>query len=115
MQTNIIVTLQVEALHCWPEAKFVLPQMSFLSDPHRHIFWITAKKRVVHEDRDVEIIQFKRELESYFKRNYFRDELNICNFEHRSCEMICKDLQEAYDLEYVSVLEDNENGSELWK
>ena len=115
MKANIIVTLQVEAIHCWPNAKNTLPQMAFLSDPHRHIFWITAKKKVDHGDRQIEIIKFKRELQDYFQRLYFSKELNMCNFEHRSCEMLCEDLMEAYDLEYIQILEDNECGSELWK
>jgi len=115
MQTNIVVTLQIEGIHFWEQASQMFPQMSFLSFPHRHVFWITAKKKVKHDDRDIEIIMFKRELQDYFKRVYFSRELNLHDFEHRSCEMLCKDLMEAYDLEYVSVLEDNENGSELWK
>lgn len=115
-KTNIVVTLQVEALHNWPEAKQVIPEMAFLSDLHRHLFFITAKKRVDNNDnRDVEIIQFKRELQDYFKRNYFVAFLQICNLGPRSCETIAKDLMEAYDLEYCQVLEDNENGAEIWK
>lgn len=115
MKSNIVVSLQVEGQHNWPKAKEVLPQMSFLSHDHRHMFFVVAKKTVSHEDRDIEIIQFKRELEDYFKRNYFDEKLNMCDFGPRSCEMLCKDLMEAYDLEYIQVLEDNENGSELWK
>lgn len=112
--SNIIVSLQIEGIHNWPAAKNILPQMAFLSNPHRHIFYIVAKKTVKHDDRDVEIIQFKRELEDYFKRNYFNKELNICDFKNMSCEMLCRDLTDAYDLCYVSVKEDDENGSELY-
>lgn len=115
MQTNIVVTLQVEALHCWPEAKDKIPQMAFLSDLHRHIFHFKVEKIVSHDDRDIEIIQFKRELQDYFNRNYFNSQLNICNFEHRSCEMLCKDLMEAYNLVMVECLEDAENGAVVRK
>ena len=114
-QTNIIVNLQVEALHFWKDAKKHAPDVAFLSHPHRHIFHICAKKAVSHSDRDVEIILFKRELSCYFERNYFDGELAVCNFQGKSCEMICEDLMEAYDLDYVSVLEDNENGAEMFK
>lgn len=113
--TNVVITFQVEGLHSWPEARVVIPEMGFLSDLHRHIFHIVAKKRVTHDDRDVEIIMMKRELQDYFKRNYFNKDLNCCNFGSRSCEMLAKDLLEAYNLEYCQVLEDNENGAEIWK
>lgn len=115
MKKNIVVTLQIEALHNWPEAKTVIPEMGFLSDLHRHLFFVTAKKTVSHNERDVEIIQFKRELINYFHRNYFDKGINIHNFGARSCETLAQDLMDAYDLDYCQVLEDNENGAEICK
>lgn len=115
MRTSIIVNLQIEAIHSWPLAKEILPQMAFLSDPHRHMFWITAEKVVEHNERDIEIIQFKREIENYFKRNYFSETLNMCDFGGRSCETLCHDLMGAYDLESCRILEDGENGSHVIK
>lgn len=114
-KTLIVVTLQIEGLHNWPEAKRMIPEMAFLSDLHRHIFFITAKKNVEHNEREIEIIQFKRELIDYFKRNYFKHDINIHNFGARSCETLAQDLMEAYDLDYCQVLEDNENGAEIHK
>lgn len=111
IKTFINVTLQVEGIHCWPAAKELLPEVAFLSDPHRHIFWVSVVKKVYHEDRDVEIIMFKRELQDYFKRNYFDANLQMCDFKSMSCEMIAKDLVEAYNLASCKVLEDNENGA----
>ena len=46
MKTNIIVTLQVEGVHHWPNAKNVFPEVGFLSRSHRHIFNITSKKQI---------------------------------------------------------------------
>lgn len=111
MTTSIVITLQVEGLHNWPEARTAIPEMGFLSDLHRHIFHIKAVKKVNHNDRDVEIIMFKREVQDYFKRNFFNEDLQICNFGSRSCEMLAQDLMEAYDLDQCEVLEDNENGA----
>lgn len=113
--TTIVVKLQVEGQHCWPEAREKIPQMGFLSDPHRHMFHIDAKAEVSHGDREIEIIQFKREIQDYFKRNYFNEELNMCDFGRKSCEDLAKELMEAYDLMYCEVLEDNENGAAVWK
>lgn len=116
MRTNIIVNLIIPAIHNWPNASVILPEVSYLSFPHRHQFHICAKKAVSHDDRDVEIIMFKNEILDYFKRN-FKVHTDGASYElgPMSCEMLCRDLMEAYDLEYVSVLEDNENGSEIWK
>lgn len=116
MKTLVVVTLQVEALHNWPEARSVSPEVGYLADLHRHIFYITAKKKVDNNnDRNTEIIMFKRELQDYFKRNYYVELYRMCNFGAYSCETIAKDLVEAYDLEYCQVLEDNENGAEVCK
>lgn len=111
MNTYVIVRFQVEGIHFWPDAKTKLPEVAYLSLPHRHVFHIEAYKPVTHDDRDVEIIMFKRELADYFKRNYWDEPLRLCNFGARSCETIAKDLVEAYDLFIVEVLEDGENGA----
>jgi len=52
MKTDVIVKLQVEGLHNWPAAREVFPEVGFLSDLHRHMFHIEAKKEVFHDDRD---------------------------------------------------------------
>ena len=110
-QTNIIVTLQVEGFHCWPKAGDYNEEVDFLSHPHRHIFHIKCKKRVTHNDRQTEIILFKRELLDYFDRIYGTP----AAFGTSSCEHIATDLMEAYDLESAEVMEDNENGAEVVK
>ena len=40
MKTNVIVKLQVEGLHHWPDAAKVFPEVGFLADIHRHILKI---------------------------------------------------------------------------
>lgn len=112
--TNVIVRLDVEALHCWPAAREVFPEVSFLSDPHRHIFHIQLKKRVYHDDRDIEFIIFKRDVLDYLKRQYYSDIQRIHDFGNKSCEMIAKELFDQFHCEYVSVFEDNENGAEVY-
>lgn len=113
MQTNIIVRLQIEGLHRWPDAAKVFPEVSFLSDPHRHMFHIECKKEVMHDDRDIEFIMFKRDVREHFVK-YFKPELRLFDFDTMSCEMIAKELLEKFDCNYVSVFEDNENGAEVF-
>jgi len=111
MKIGIIVGLQVEGVHCWPNCP--LEQVSFLRTPHRHIFHIEAKKEVKHDDRDVEIIDFKRSIKHYLETRYVRDYPGVCEFGSMSCEMIARELTEVFELYYCSVLEDNENGAEV--
>jgi|TARA_R110000764_G_scaffold1012_2_gene3796 hypothetical protein len=107
MRTNIIVNLQHEAVHQWTDCK--LEGVEFLAFPHRHIFHICCKKEVTHDDRDIEIILLKR------KVNSFLDEMYPKTFGDMSCEMIAKELLNVFELNYCSVLEDNENGAEVWQ
>lgn len=117
-QTNIIVKLEVEGMHCWPQAADLLPEVGFLSDRHRHIFHIEARKKVTHSDRDVEIIMFKREITEFLFAEYGKHKhslVNYCEFGPMSCEMIAEVLLKKFGLQYCSVLEDNENGAEVFK
>lgn len=109
--TQIIVRFQIEALHNWPDAEKFFPEMAFLAFPHRHLFYFEVRATVSHDDRDIEIIRFKRELIDYYNRNFHWDN-GIINLGAMSCEMLGKDLMEAYSqIDQVQVLEDNENGA----
>jgi hypothetical protein len=111
MKVFITVKFEIEGLHNWPDARTAVPEVGFLSDLHMHYFSFTVRKKVSHNERDIEIIQFRRELIDYFKRNYFVESINTHNFGARSCETIAQDLLEAYDLQSCEVLEDNKNGA----
>jgi hypothetical protein len=106
MLKQIIVRLQVEGLHRWKDCP--IDEVSFLRDRHRHIFHIEARKRVSHNDRDVEIILFKRQLESFLGAEPIE-------FGDMSCEMIAEKILLEFDCDYVQVLEDNENGAVIRK
>jgi len=112
--TNVIVKLAVDGLHSWPDAKKVFPEVGFLSDVHRHMFHFKAKKRVNHDDRDVEFIMFKRDIEEYLHDRYWKQEYRSHFFGSKSCEMLAKEILEYFDCEYVSVFEDDENGAECY-
>lgn len=102
--TNIIVKLIYAGLHCWKDCP--LDEVSYLRNLHRHNFYITCKKSVTHDDRDIEIIMFKHKINNYLEEKYSG------NFGTMSCEMIAKDLVNKFKLSYCEVLEDNENGAE---
>ena len=119
MITNIIIKFRIEGIHHWPYAtKHAGESVSFLESPHRHMFHITCKMRVSHNDRDVEIIKFKREVMEYMRENYKNyNDMNhdsVCQFNSMSCEMIAENLAREFNLSYCEVLEDGENGAEVW-
>ena len=115
MKTNVIIKLQVEGLHHWPGVieHPELEQVHFLKAVHRHVFHITAKKEVTHDDRDIEIIMLKRNILEYLNKRYWVDSGNTHFFGSMSCEMIANELVKYFALSYCEVLEDGENGAEV--
>ena len=114
MKTNVIAKLEIEGLHNWPAADKVFPEVGFLASMHRHKWFITAKKQVNHDDRDVEFIMFKRDIIEYLEHEYFNFESRTHEFGAKSCEMLAKEILEEFKCNYVSVFEDNENGAEIF-
>jgi hypothetical protein len=112
----IWVTFRKEGIHRYPAAA-TDPNLctageydvSFLANPHRHIFHFKIYIQVFHDDRDIEFIQFKRWLEQLYSEGTL--ELNF-----KSCEMISRDLHDTISARYpgreiwVDVSEDGENG-----
>ena len=111
---NIIVKLNIDGMHNWPDARKVFPEVAFLSDIHRHEFHITLKKAVNHDDRDVEFLMFKRDVLDFLRKKYYREDYRSHFFGPMSCEMIAKELLGYFECVYVSVWEDNENGAEVY-
>lgn len=109
MKTEVFCTLQVEGTHCWPGCPF--EEVAYLRDPHRHVFHIKAYKEVFHDDRDVEFIMLKHEIQQYFVSKYYQPAGKLCVFGAMSCEMIGRELIEQFGLSRVEVSEDNENGA----
>lgn len=106
--TMIKVKLQIAGVHRWPAADS--PEYSYLQHPHRHVFHIEATKQVSHDDRDIEIISFKRQIFEYLINKYWNGTLKMCDFDTLSCEAIGRELLNTFALSTVEVLEDNENG-----
>lgn len=116
----IFVTFQKEGIHRYPAAA-TDPNLctageydvSFLANPHRHIFHFNVSIEVFHNDRDIEFIQFKRWLESLYNKD-------ILDLDFKSCEMISDDLYEQIASRYpdrnieITVSEDGENGATIF-
>ena len=104
----ISVTFQKEGIHKWPGAKDC-PGVEFLANDHRHIFHFKVAIEVFHDDRELEFILFKRELEGLYTDS-------TLELDYKSCEMMADDLSEYIIDKYpgrnlvIEVSEDGENG-----
>ena len=104
MKRSIWVTFRKEGIHSYPDAP---PGVEFLKHPHRHIFHFHVEVEVFHDDRDIEFILFKRELELQFDGGMM---------DHKSCEMLAVEVIQYVSKEYpgrkitATVSEDGENG-----
>ena len=113
----IWVTFTKEGIHKYPAA-LTDPALatgdeydvSFLGHPHRHIFHFRVWIDVLHNDRDIEFIQFKRWLESLYN-----GQGSVLSLDYKSCEMIARDLNDVIKARYpgretwIEVSEDGEN------
>lgn len=119
---KIFVTFQKEGIHCYPAA----PEgVEFLKHPHRHIFHFRVEIAVLHNDRDIEFIMFKRELEYLYDN--FADSDRDCDditettleLDYKSCEMMAEELGTYIREKYpnrslkIEISEDGENGAIL--
>jgi hypothetical protein len=122
----IWVTFRKEGIHKYPAA-LTDPALatgdeydvSFLGYPHRHIFHFRVWINVLHNDRDIEFIQFKRWLESLYNGNTSNNNNQgaVLSLDYKSCEMMSDDLFDIISKKYpgreiwIEISEDGENGS----
>ena len=118
---KIWVTFRKEGIHKYPAAATDPGlatgdeyDVSFLASPHRHIFHFRVCIDVLHNDRDIEFIQFKRWLEGLYN-----NQNAVLKLDHKSCEMMADDLYIQIADRYpgrtvwIEVSEDGENGCEI--
>ena len=114
-KTTVIVKLAVDGMHNFPKAAELFPEVSFLADRHRHMFYFTVACKVTHSDRDKEFIMLKRDVIEYINRQYFNSVTRTCEFGSKSCEMLAEEILKEFDAEWVEVREDNEDGAKVEK
>ena len=111
MHTLVGIKLELEGIHSWSGVvnTHYKDEVGFLQHPHRHIFHIECTKKVNHDDRDIEFIAFKHEIQNYLRSSYWSTFDSLHVFGDMSCEMIAKELLKEFDLESCKVDEDGEN------
>lgn len=113
VKLTVFARTQFEAIHNWPGCPF--EDVAFLRDLHRHIFHVEIHVPVYHDDRDVEFIKLKRDVDSFINTTYPIDPAkNYRDIGHTSCEMIARTLLEQWpNATLIEVSEDGENGCRL--
>lgn len=115
MPVEIYARTRFVAFHRWKDAP---SEHAFLSQPHRHEFHVEIAVRVRHGNRDVEFISLREAVDFYIKSQLWpRTSPEHCLL------FSCEDLADAigtgmrehgYDVHYVDVSEDGENGGRVF-
>ena len=110
-QSLIIIRGSYEFCHRYKDAP---AEVAYLRALHRHVFNYEVELEVYHDDRELEFIMVKHDIDDYLTR---REENWL---DTTSCEQMAKCiglyLQTKHGFERylsVSVFEDNENGAKI--
>ena len=98
---KIVIQTSFPGYHQWKDAP---EKFDYLRYIHRHVFHVRAEMEVTHDNRDIEFINLKDEVNSFIFDVYYNQTFPD------SCEMIAQDIAEHFGFDRVEVLEDNENG-----
>lgn len=109
MKSSIVVRTSFEGIHRFADAP---QEVGFLREPHRHIFSVEVEMEVFHDDRELEFIMVKHNLNKFL----FSKPFGI----RSSCEQMANEIIEFLVSIYgkrqmiVGVFEDNENGGRVY-
>jgi len=101
---QIIVRTSFIAFHRWKEAP---EEHKYLADLHRHTFNVEMRKEVQHEERDIEFIALRKEVDEFINKLLVQDEQTL----EWSCEQWAEELCNVFYADSVMVDEDGENGA----
>lgn len=112
---SVFITTRFEGVHCWPDAPD--GPVEHLRFPHRHEFHVRVEVVVEHDERAVEFLTLKAEVDEWLDENLsFRNPgVGVVDY---SCEAMARLLwgwlrSKDYKPSHVTVSEDGENGSTL--
>lgn len=110
MKRYIYITTEFEGVHKYVDAP---DEVSFLRHYHRHLFKVKLFISVNHNDRDLEFILVKREINTFIKETFYENN-------NLSCESIAEQILRFAKYKYgaqrhivCEVNEDGENGAVL--
>ena len=106
---SIVVRTQFEGFHKYTNAP---DEVSYLRQLHRHLFKVEVELSVTHNDRDLEFIIVKHNIEDFLKNKYQQGETYSCE---QIADDICQHLHNCFNSRRISCLvtEDGENGGRV--
>lgn len=117
MQTTIFCRTKFEGVHCYPDAP---AEVHFLRSMHRHMFNIEVEMDVMHDDREVEFITLKHDVNDWVRERL--DDKGIWHMNTLSCEQVARMLMQHLEAKYgndrctiITVDEDGENGATVYE
>lgn len=116
MPITVIVSAELAATHCWPNAP---ADVAFLRHPHRHLFKVRVGVSEVHDfvedGRETEFILFKARLVACLGTIGNAGTAGVRDIGTMSCENLAMELLSKLgdNVSFVEVLEDGENGIRL--
>ena len=99
----------VPGMHRWANAP---EEYSYLSSPHRHLFYIRCYMSVDQPDRAVEFISMGEQVKKFLYDTFNNIDGKLL-FGSLSCEQIATQILNKFRFNIVSVYEDDENGAEF--
>lgn len=105
---RIFITTSFEGIHAYKDAP---EEVSFLRNPHRHMFGVRVSMDVYHDNREIEFILLKRNIDRWL--SFMGKDLNNISCEQLGKNIIynlisCYGSNRNYE---VIVDEDGENGA----
>lgn len=117
--TTVRCNVKFEGIHCFPEAP---NEVSYLRNPHRHIFSVEVEMDVFHNDREVEFIMLGHKVNERISK-FSCDQNNVVQLGSASCEDVATSVldylsnviprSEEREM-VVTVMEDGENGATVY-
>jgi hypothetical protein len=116
MKKSVWCKFSVDGVHNWADIPDTedLKDVQFLKYPHRHMFGFKCYSYINHNNRDIEFIHMKRDVQDYLRKKYYNEQLRTHMFGSQSCEMLAEELINEFGFYKVEVDEDNENGGIVW-
>ena len=116
--TTITCKTSFEGIHRFPDAP---PEVGYLRNPHRHVFYVEVEMDVYHTDREVEFISAKHAIDAFLRTHF--DMNGVWQMDTLSCEQVAELIMDFLEERYcrvkqraiiVTVSEDNENGATVY-
>lgn len=112
LKSTIVVKLETEFIHRYKDAP---EEVVFLRAYHRHMLQLDIEMEVFNDDRELEFILVKRDLQEVFNTG-----LIDVKYVDKSCETICKEIISLLIDKYgnreiiVTASEDGENAGRVY-